>query len=228
MKEFLSKNGIRFVERDVVNDLAAIDELHAMGFYSLPVTMIAHKAVPGFNPDEIIEALHRTIEVPSPDPTRAILLIERAMVSVERAIRQMPDEKMDWSIPQRQRPMREFTYHIFSHVLSIIEEGNINKSAESRDITGGYASFRDIADYGRSVTGKYRAWASKQEFSPLRTSLPVESKVRAGAERLDVAAGAIIHHLRQLYSILENLGITPENRVDDGEWPSEYVLTTLW
>jgi hypothetical protein len=194
----------------------------------LPVTLIANKAIPGFNPNEIMEALESTIKTLPRGPSETIPLIERALEAVERAVRQMPDEKLDWSTPQRKRPMREFTHHIFSHVLSIIEERGIDGPVESEVTINGYANFRDIADYGKNIIEKYRTWASKQNLAILCTPPPAESKVKSVVERLDLAAGAIIHHLRQLYSILENLGITPKNRVQDCEWPSEYVLTILW
>jgi hypothetical protein len=89
-----------------------------------------------------------------------------------------------------------------------------------------YTSFRDIADYGKITIEKYRAWAAKQNLNVLR-SPPPGSKI-SRAERLDLVAGIIIQHLRQLYFTLENLGIALENRVQDSEWPSEYVLTSLW
>ncbi len=210
------------------NDVGALDELHVLGFHSLPVTVIANKAVLGFNPNEIMEALQGTIKVLPLDRSETILLIERALEAVERAVRQMPDEKLDWSIPQRKRPMREFTYHIFSHALSIIEEWGTNVPAESEVTINGYTSFRDIADYGKTIIEKYRAWASKQNLNTFRTPPLIESKAKSEVDQVDLAAGAIVHHLRQLYSILEDFGITPEHRVPDCEWPSEYVLTILW
>ena len=190
--------------------------------------MITDKAILGFNPNEIMEALQGTVKVLPRDPSEVIPLIERALEAVERAVRQMPDEKLEWSIPQRKRPMREFTLNIFSHALSIIEERGIDTPVESEVTINCYASFRDIADYGKTIIEKYCAWASKQNLDTLRTPPPVALKSKSGAERLDLVAGAIVHHLRQLYSILENFGITPKNRVQDCEWPSEYVLTILW
>lgn len=190
--------------------------------------MIADKAILGFNPNEIIEALQGANKVFPLDPSETIPLIKRALEAVECAVRQMPDEKLDWSIPQRKRPMRDFTHHIFSHALSIIEGRGTDVPVGFEVTISSYTSFRDIADYGKTVIEKYYAWASKQDLDTLRTPPPAGSKAKSGEERLDLVAGAIVHHLRQLYSILENFGITPKNRVQDREWPSEYILTLLW
>ena len=194
----------------------------------MPVTVIAGRAIQGFNPNEIMEALQSSIKVLPRDPSETISLIERALEAVELALRQMPDEKLDWSIPKRKRPMRAFGLNIFAHALSIIEVRSSDAPEGPEVSSDSYTSFQDIADHGRTVIEKFRAWASQQDLDALPKPVTVELSRKNDAERLDVVAGQIVHHLRQLYSILENFGITPENRVQDSEWPSEYVLTILW
>lgn len=124
--------------------------------------------------------------------------------------------------------MREFTLNIIGHALSIIEDRDIDMPGAFEVAMSSDASFQDIADYGKSIIGKFHVWALQQDSDALRKPASAKSNARSGAERLDLVAGQIIHHLRQLYSILENFGIPPENRVQDNEWPSEYVLTILW
>lgn len=49
MKEFLQQRGVPFVEKDVSQDEAALNELLEQGFAATPVTMIDGVAVVGFN-----------------------------------------------------------------------------------------------------------------------------------------------------------------------------------
>lgn len=49
MKEFLHQKGVPFVEKDVSQDEAALNELLEKGFAATPVTMIDGEAVVGFN-----------------------------------------------------------------------------------------------------------------------------------------------------------------------------------
>ncbi len=49
MKEFLSQKGIKFEERDVSRDEAALDELRKRGLMTTPVTLIDGDAVVGFD-----------------------------------------------------------------------------------------------------------------------------------------------------------------------------------
>ena len=48
-KEFLSRNGITFIERDVSCDEAAIEELQNRRLMTTPVTLVEGEAVIGFD-----------------------------------------------------------------------------------------------------------------------------------------------------------------------------------
>jgi glutaredoxin len=57
VKEFLSRAGKTFVERIVDDDDAAYDDLVALGYRAVPVTVIGGRAVVGFDPDALATAL---------------------------------------------------------------------------------------------------------------------------------------------------------------------------
>ena len=48
-KEFLSQRNIPFVERDIMNDQSAMDELLEIGVMTTPVTVIDGEIVVGFD-----------------------------------------------------------------------------------------------------------------------------------------------------------------------------------
>lgn len=197
-----------------------------LGLRTVPVTLIGDQAIAGFEPNKFLAALQKGTKLEVQDPSITISLLLRASEAVEQAIRQMPGERLDWSIPERKRTMREFTHHIFSHVVMAM--ANQLSYRDLEQTSSGYTkymSFKQIADYGITIIGQFQDWAVKQDLNELRKS-SVEGKSRA--ELLDVAAGAVIQHLRQLYFILENFGVKPQPRIPDSEWPSEYVLSILW
>ena len=57
MKELLSREGHAFVARNVDEDHDAYTELLALGFRSVPVTVVGDHAVRGFNEDALRAAL---------------------------------------------------------------------------------------------------------------------------------------------------------------------------
>ena len=59
MKEFLSREGRSFVDRNVDEDPSAYDELLARGWRSVPVTVIGAESVRGYDPVALRAALAR-------------------------------------------------------------------------------------------------------------------------------------------------------------------------
>ena len=57
MKAWLSRAGRSFVERNVDEDEAAYNELLALGFRTVPVTVVGDRAIRGFDPRALAEAL---------------------------------------------------------------------------------------------------------------------------------------------------------------------------
>ena len=191
--------------------------------------MVSDQAVVGFNPNRLAEVLQLEVKVAPRDPSETIFLLGRVLEAVERVVRQMPNDKLGWAVPGRERPMNEFAYHVFSQVGNIIEEMATGAAPSSSDPIGrSYTSFQDIADYGRTVVERYRDWASQQDLEALRRAPLAGPSATGKAERLDHITAHTAHHLRQLYSVLEDFSITPEKRLQDSELPPEYVLTILW
>jgi len=57
VKEFLSRRGKAFTVRLVDEDDTAYDELLALGFRAVPVTVIGDEKIVGFNPAALTKAL---------------------------------------------------------------------------------------------------------------------------------------------------------------------------
>jgi glutaredoxin 3 len=57
VKEFLSKNAIPYVERDIAVDPKALEELESLGYMTTPVVQIDGEIVVGFNRKRLEELL---------------------------------------------------------------------------------------------------------------------------------------------------------------------------
>ena len=57
VKEFLSQRGVAFDELLVYEDQSAYDDLLALGFRAVPVTIVGSIAVKGFDPEALVRAL---------------------------------------------------------------------------------------------------------------------------------------------------------------------------
>ena len=56
-KEFLSKKGVPFADRDITKDPSALSELRQLGFMTTPVTQIDGETIVGFDEEKLSKAL---------------------------------------------------------------------------------------------------------------------------------------------------------------------------
>jgi glutaredoxin len=56
-KEFLSKKGVPFVDRDITKDPSALNELRQLGFTTTPVIRIDGQTIVGFDEEKLSQAL---------------------------------------------------------------------------------------------------------------------------------------------------------------------------
>ncbi|MBI5055468.1 MAG: glutaredoxin family protein [Nitrospirae bacterium] len=59
VKEYLSQKGVKYTERNIATEPAAIYDLRKMGIMTLPLTLINGEAVTGFNQEKIDELLNK-------------------------------------------------------------------------------------------------------------------------------------------------------------------------
>jgi glutaredoxin len=57
VKEFLSQAGVPFTVRDVEEDDAAYDQLIALGFRTVPVTVLGDQTIKGFDAGALTSAI---------------------------------------------------------------------------------------------------------------------------------------------------------------------------
>jgi len=56
-KEYLSQKGVQFLEKDILQDPTALDDLKKLGYMTTPVIVIDSTVIVGFDTDKIDAAL---------------------------------------------------------------------------------------------------------------------------------------------------------------------------
>ena len=56
-KEFLSRKGVQFVERNIVQEPDALNELRRLGYMTTPVTVVDGNVIVGFDEAKLSKAL---------------------------------------------------------------------------------------------------------------------------------------------------------------------------
>ncbi len=211
-----------------------MDELLALRVAGLPLAVIGDDVIVGYRPNELSRALGLGIRFQGPGLEETIRLLGRVPRAVERAVGDMPDDKLQWQAPGRSRSMQEFTHHILGTVRNTIrrledddvppiEDAYAAMAAQSKS----YSSFKQIAAFGSEVIDEYTAWEGRQDPRELGRRWFKGQDHRTARERLDWATGHTVHHLRQLYWVLGHGGIQPTDPMPDAEFPQEYFLSIV-
>jgi len=193
---------------------AARQELTRLGVPGLPAVSKGDRAVHGWNPLAYAELLGVEYR-PSAKLTAAELAarLDRFLAVAERLIALVPDSRMDYAPPQRERSIRDLAYHTFRLGLAFADAMDLGtlpaqwlREKAPSDLRDG----RAIARYGALVRGRLGGWfegASPREF--LRT-IAVFYGPQSGHELLERTTWHAAHHLRQLHAVLEGLGLSRE------------------
>ncbi|MBI2862329.1 MAG: DinB family protein [Chloroflexi bacterium] len=234
-KEFLSKNGVDFVPRDIENHPGAREELEAIGFRSVPVTAVANKGVLGFNPARLMELVGMAkAGGPGAADVAAVQKLPVLLEGALRALRQIPDERLDFASPDRNRDLREFTWHIFSNaevVLDGIDAGFFTTDAvmnKYKEHPEEYQTVAQIAAYGEGVLERVRKWL--QGVSQAYLDQPLETyygRTTIGGH-MPLCLGHTGHHLRQLYANMRSIGIEPKNPLGESDFAGIMMPSQLW
>ena len=56
-KEFLSRKGVQFTERNIVQEPEALNELRRLGYMTTPVTVVDGNVIVGFDQEKLSQAL---------------------------------------------------------------------------------------------------------------------------------------------------------------------------
>ncbi|MBI4234490.1 MAG: DinB family protein [Chloroflexi bacterium] len=216
------------------NDPRALEELKALGVRAIPVTVVGDKVIVGFNRPELARALGIRYRDTSDADTRFMLeKFDLVLSAAIRATRQIPQDKLDWSSPDRRRVLREFTYHLFDRPYVAMKSYDANSySAEDigRYVEEAKASpdAEAIAQYGEKVRFQIREFLSRATPAMLQTAINSYFGPSTVGQLMDLGLGHSVHHLKQLYHFMRLLGIEPQSPLGEKEFEGIAVPTELF
>ena len=198
---------------NVEGSAAALEELRRLGVPVVPAVAVGARAVHGWNPPAYAELLGVDFTPAAKLPAAALAArLDRILASAERAIAAVPEAHLEHKPPQRNRSIRDLTYHLFRLSLAFVDGMDMGKLPETwlqetapKDLRNGAA----IARYGALVRGRIGGWfegASPKEF--VRT-IAVYYGPQSGHDLLERTTWHAAQHLRQLYVLAERLGVAP-------------------
>jgi len=191
----------------------ANDELKRLGVPRVPAVAVGDKVVHGWNP-AAYAALVGVDYTPVVTLSPAVLArrLDTILAAAEAVMRALPESRMEWTPPERNRPLADLGYHVFRLSLGFVEgvdratfPETVHTETAPPDLRTGEA----IARYGALVRARLSGWfagAGADEFERIVETYwgPVIAH-----DLLERTTWHAAQHVRQLYILTARINIAP-------------------
>jgi hypothetical protein len=191
-----------------------MDLLLALGVRSVPVVSRGKDYVFAQRLQDVADFVGVDVAAgPVLSPEELVGKINHVLGAAKRYVRQIPDDKLDQKLPNRNRTYRELGHHIFRVVQAFLEatEGDElvpGKFAETP--TDEIRTGEDIAVYGEDIHQRVTAWWAGCTDRAGEGLLPTYYGEQRMHDVLERTAWHSAQHVRQMMMVLEGLGIAPD------------------
>lgn len=209
-----------------------------MGLKVLPVAVRGEKRVVGYNARELIETFGLEEGGDElPEPGWMWEKFRFVFEATQRAVRQIPPDKLTWETPKRKRDLRMLTWHIFERVLVCInslETGEYTRAAVTnyrKDMdyaAAGLNTPEDICAYGDWLEKELEPYLAGDKVGLLERRVSTYAGEKSLHQLLELALGHAYQHLRQTYEYLKMLGIAPDRPLTEKNYKGIPVTTDLF
>jgi hypothetical protein len=127
-------------------------------------------------------------------------------------MRQIPDDRMDWKPPERDRTLRDLGYHVFRLSLAFTEamdQGRLPKSWLGDAAPSDMRESAAVASYGALARARLAGWFETTAASEYARVLDVYYGPQSGHDLLERTVWHAAQHLRQLHVLAGRIGVTP-------------------
>ncbi len=151
--------------------------------------------------------------------------------AAESLLGQIPDERMDWKPPERDRTLRDLGYHVFRLSLAFTEamdSGRLPKSWLGDSAPADMRESRAVASYGALARGRLAGWFEGTAASEYARVLDVYYGPQSGHDLLERTTWHAAQHLRQLYVLADRIGVAPKRPLPTDAFLGLPLPDALW
>jgi uncharacterized damage-inducible protein DinB len=198
-----------------VLDPGGREALVALGARSLPVVSRGREFVFAQVIRDVVQFLGLDEDTdPQLSPTELAERYDDVLEHAVGLVRQMPDECLSRELPNRPRSWRVLLHHVFQIPTAFLDmeasgepfsyEAMVAPPPQDMDTSGA------IADFGDAVRERFRRWWQEQDPDDFQRNIEVYFGESSRHEMLERVVWHSTQHVRQVMSLLEQAGVTPE------------------
>ena len=196
-------------------DEGGLDELQRLGARSVPVVSRGNRFVFAQVIRDVVEFLgldERTTPVLSPGELH--VRDDHVLATAIRLVRQIPDHRLETQLPNRPRSWRMLMHHIFQIPTAFLDMEEFGGSL-TRERLGvrpppEMHTSAAIADFGGGVRIRLNRWWQRVKDEDFAGPVPTYFGETSRHEMFERTVWHSAQHTRQIASLLEQAGITPD------------------
>ena len=196
-------------------DQGGLDELQRLGARSVPVVSRGDRFVFAQVIRDVVEFLgldERTTPVLSPGELQ--IRDDHVLATAIRLVRQIPDHRLETQLPNRPRSWRMLMHHIFQIPTAFLDMEELGGSL-TRERLGvrpppEMQTSAAIADFGDGVRIRLNRWWQRVKDEDFAGPVPTYFGETSRHEMFERTVWHSAQHTRQIASLLEQAGITPD------------------
>ena len=157
--------------------------------------------------------------------------LDKILACAEGLVGSLPIRALDHKPPQRDRSVRDLAFHVFRLSLAYVDGMDMGELPESwlqeqapPDLVDGPA----IARYGALVRGRVSGWFEGAALSEFARTIRVNDGPQNGHDLLERTTSHAARHLRQLYALAGDLGLTPTQPLPTSDFEGLPLPVGLW
>lgn len=207
-------------------------ELRRLGARSVPVVSRGDQYVFAQLIGDVVEFLGLDVSTaPQLSPAELVQRLDAVLSAAQRHTRQMPQQALSLELPNRPRSYRVLLHHVFqipAAFVDAMEGGTLSYENMVAEPPEELRTPGDIAEFGEQVRRRVAAWwaglAERSGTQPVDTYYGTQPM----HEVLERTAWHCAQHVRQVMSLLEQLGIPPDRPLTPAELQGLPLPEKLW
>ena len=208
-------------------------QLSRLGARSVPVVSRGDKFVFAQVISDVVEFLGLEDDTaPELSPQELAARYAGVLETAIRLIRQMPDDCLENELPNRPRSWRVLMHHVFQIPAAFLNMEESGATLAYEDLVaappGTLKRSADIAEFGETVRQRFHTWWKDAQAEDFSGDVSTYFGATSRHEMLERTVWHSTQHVRQVASLLEQAGVTPDRPLTPDDILGLPLTETIW
>jgi hypothetical protein len=198
----------------------------------VPAVVLGDRVVHGWNPAGYAELVGVAYDARSKfSPGELAERLDRILETTELLLASVPDDRIEFIPPERNRTLRDLGHHVFRLSLAFVDgmdQGEFPGWWLQDPPPAGCRTGGDVARYGALVRARLQGWFAGTGPEEYARIVNVYYGPQSGHDLLERTTWHAGQHLRQLYDLADRIGVTPPRPIPTSALEGLPLPAALW